>query len=125
VGVGNPIWNTFHYGHIFQISTDFEIFKIFQVKTGLTDLCSIRLIATIFSNRLELLFGQGVLHGALQTLHYNQLYIHQISPKIQEDMEFPRWPSVKQNLQKISLESVLYSSVWTLETNTSQAPYLL
>jgi hypothetical protein len=109
--VGNLIYNTFHYYNFFQISTDFEIFKTFQVKTGLTDLCSIGLIATIFSNRPELLFGQGVLHGALQTLHYNQLGMHQISLKTQEDVEFPRWLSVKQNLRKIScLESVLYSS---------------
>jgi hypothetical protein len=48
--VGNLIWNIFPYCNFFQISTDFEIFKRFQVKAGLTDLCSYRPIATLFSN---------------------------------------------------------------------------
>jgi hypothetical protein len=50
VDVGNPIWHIFHYCNIFQISTDFEIFKRFPVKAALTNLCSIRLIATNFPN---------------------------------------------------------------------------
>jgi hypothetical protein len=59
----------------FQISTDFEIFKRFQVKVGLANLCSYRLIATIFPNRPELHFGQEVLHGDLQSLHYDHKLI--------------------------------------------------
>jgi hypothetical protein len=27
--VGNPIWNNFHIGNLFQISTEFELIKIF------------------------------------------------------------------------------------------------
>jgi hypothetical protein len=34
--VENLIWNTFYYCNFFQISTDFEIFKRFQVKVSLT-----------------------------------------------------------------------------------------
>jgi hypothetical protein len=38
-------------------------------------------------------------------------------------MAFPNWLSVKQNLQKLpSLESMLYSRIWTLETNAYSAP---
>jgi hypothetical protein len=48
---------------------DFELIKRFQVKAGLIDLCSYSLIATLFPNRPELNFGQGVIHSDLQTLH--------------------------------------------------------
>jgi hypothetical protein len=37
---------------------DFEIFKRFRVKVGLTDLCSYRLIATPIANPGELHFGE-------------------------------------------------------------------
>jgi hypothetical protein len=62
--VGDPIWNTFYYCNIFQISTDFELFKRFRVKAELTELCSHSLIATPITNPPELHFGQ-VLHGDL------------------------------------------------------------
>jgi hypothetical protein len=55
--VGNLIYNTFHYCNFFQISTYFELFKRFQVKTGLTDLCSLSLIACLIAITPELLFG--------------------------------------------------------------------
>jgi hypothetical protein len=58
VEVGNTIWNTFSYYIFFQISMDFEIFKRFRVKAGLTDLCSYRLIATPIANPGELHFGE-------------------------------------------------------------------
>jgi hypothetical protein len=67
---------------------DFEIFKRFRVQAGLTDLFLNRLIATLFSNRLELHFGQGVLHGDLQSLHYHMVDMYKLSPNIQEVMEF-------------------------------------
>jgi hypothetical protein len=66
--VGNPIWNTFHYCNFFQISTIFELIKRFRVKADSTDLCSYRLIATNFANQPDLHFGQGLLHGDLQSL---------------------------------------------------------
>jgi hypothetical protein len=67
--VGNPIWNTFPYYIFFQIFTDFEIFKIFRVKAGLTDLCSYKLIATPIANPGELHFGEGVHGDDLQGLN--------------------------------------------------------
>jgi hypothetical protein len=33
--VGNPIWNTFYYCNFFQIFTNFELFKRFQVNVSL------------------------------------------------------------------------------------------
>jgi hypothetical protein len=79
-------------------------------------------MASRIANPPELLFGQEVIHGDIKCLHYHHLDVHQISLKIQEDVEFLRCLSVTQNLQKISsLESVLYSSVWTLETNNFRA----
>jgi hypothetical protein len=113
VEVGNPNWNTFNYYNIFQISTDFQLFKRFQVKAGLTDLCSYRLIATLFANLPELHFEQGVFHGYLQSLHYHMVDMHKLSPKIQEVMEFQIWLIVK-----LIREAGLHSSVWTLGTNT-------
>jgi hypothetical protein len=53
---------------VLQISTEFELFKRFQVKAGLTDLCSYRLISTLFPNQPELQFGQGVRLGDLQCM---------------------------------------------------------
>jgi hypothetical protein len=63
--VGNLIWNTLHYCNFFQIFTDFELFKRFEVKLSLTNLWSIKVLATAFANQPELKFGQGVLHSAL------------------------------------------------------------
>jgi hypothetical protein len=69
VEVTNPILNNFSYYNFFQISMDFEIMKIFQVKTSLTDLCSYMLIATPIANSSEFYFVQEVIHSDLQTLH--------------------------------------------------------
>jgi hypothetical protein len=51
---------------------------------------------------------------------YRLVDMHNVIPNIHEVMAFPNRLSVKENQQKLrSLESVLYSSFWTLETNTS------
>jgi hypothetical protein len=63
--VGNPIWNTFQYYNFFQFFTDFELFQRFRVKSSLTELWSISLVATAIETSPELKCGQGVLHGAL------------------------------------------------------------
>jgi hypothetical protein len=116
------IWNNFCNCNILRFSTDFELLKRFRVKAGLTDLCSYRLIVTLFPNQLELHFRQIVLHSDLQSFHYHLVDMHKLSPKIQDVMEFSRWLSVKQILQNsLSLEFVLYSSVCTFETNISRA----
>jgi hypothetical protein len=61
--VGNPIWNTFQYCNFFQIFTDFELFQRFRVKSSLTELWSISLVATAIETSPELKCGQGVLHA--------------------------------------------------------------
>jgi hypothetical protein len=98
VAVGNIIWNNFCYCNFIQISTDFELFKRFRVKSELTKLCSHRQIATPIVNPPELHFGQEMLHGDLQYLHYDLVDMHKLSPKIQEIMEFQRRLNVKQIL---------------------------
>jgi hypothetical protein len=55
--MGNPIWSIFHYCNFFQISTDFELFEKFQVKAGLIEMDSYKLIATPIANPTELHFG--------------------------------------------------------------------
>jgi hypothetical protein len=111
VEVGNPICNTFQYCNVFQISTNFELFKRFRVTAGLTEMCSHRLIATIIANRPELHFGQGVLHGDIKYLHYRLVDMHKLSPKIQEVIEFQRWLIVELIWEKLCLETGLYNYV--------------
>jgi hypothetical protein len=101
VEVVNQIWNTFHYYNSFQFSMDFELFKRFQVQVGLTEMCSYKLIAIPIANSGELHFGQGVFHCVLQSLYYNLVDMHKLTPNIQEVMAFPNWLNVKQNLQKL------------------------
>jgi hypothetical protein len=84
------IWNNFCYWHFFQISMDFELFKIFRVKIELTEICSNRLSATTIANPPELKFGQEVLHGGLQTLQYDLVAMHKRTPKIKEARDFQR-----------------------------------
>jgi hypothetical protein len=57
----------------------------------LTKLCSISLVATAIANPPELDCGQGVLHGALQMLHYYFIDMHKLTPKIQEVIAFTKW----------------------------------
>jgi hypothetical protein len=62
----------------------------------LTKLCSISLVATFIANPPELDCGQGVLHGALQTFHYDLIDMHNLTPKIQEVIAFTKWLTDKQ-----------------------------
>jgi hypothetical protein len=55
------------------------------------------LVATAIETSLELNCGQGVLHGALQPLHYDLIGMHKLTPKIHEVIAFTAWLSVKQN----------------------------
>ena len=98
--VEDPVWNTFCYWHFFQFSTDFELFKRFQVKFELTKLWSYKLIATAIANPPELQIQQGLLHGDLQGLHYAPADMHNRSHKVQEVMEFQTWLIVKLTLEK-------------------------
>jgi hypothetical protein len=65
----------------------------------LTELWSDMLIATLLANPPELHFGQEVLHGDLQYLHYDWFDMHNLSPQIGEVIEFQRTLSVKQFLE--------------------------
>jgi hypothetical protein len=56
----------------------------------LTKLWSIKLFATSIANPPELNFGRGVLHGALQILHYDLIDMHKLTPNIQEVMSFSK-----------------------------------
>jgi hypothetical protein len=70
------------------------------VKLDLTKLCSISLVATAIANSPELNCRQGVLHGALQTLHYDLIDMHKLNPKIQEVIAFTMSLTDKQIQQK-------------------------
>jgi hypothetical protein len=98
--VENLIWNTFYYHNFFQTYIDFELFKRFWVKPGLTDLCSYRPIATHFANLPELYFRQGVLHSDLKHLYYHLTDMHIQYLKIEEDIEFPKVLTIKQLHEK-------------------------
>ena len=104
MGVENQIWNTFHNWHFLQISIDFELFQRFYVKLDLTKLWSIKLIATAIANPPELNFGRGVLHAALQILHYDLIEMHKLTPNIQEVIAFTKWLSDKQILRNVLSE---------------------
>jgi hypothetical protein len=54
----------------------------------LKELWSDRLIEILISNAPELHFGQGLLHGDLQTLDYYMGDIYTLTTKIKEDIEF-------------------------------------
>jgi hypothetical protein len=87
----------------------------------LNELWSDMLIEILIANPSKLHFGQEMLHGDLQRLDYDlgdmDILIHQIK----EDIEFQRGLVIKLNLGKfLSLETESYSSIWTLETNTTR-----
>jgi hypothetical protein len=80
-------------------------------------LCSISLVATAIENSPELNCGQGVLHGALQTLNFDHIDMHKLTLKIQEVIAFTKWLTDKQiSAERASLESGLHSHLWTLGT---------
>jgi hypothetical protein len=78
------------------LQTDFELFQRFWVKSSLTELWSLSLVATAIETSPELHCGQGVLHGALWTLQYDHVDMHKLTPKIEEVIAFTKWLSAKQ-----------------------------
>jgi hypothetical protein len=67
-------------------------------------LCSIHLVATAIANPPEIRFGRGVLHDALQTLDYDLIDMHKLTPNIQEVLAFTKWLSDKQILRNVLSE---------------------
>jgi hypothetical protein len=62
---------------------------------------------------------KGLFDGDLHGLYYDLGYIHTLTLKIKEDIEFQIGINIKLNSRKFSsLETELISSVCTLETNT-------
>jgi hypothetical protein len=88
----------------------------------LTKLWSLKLFATAIETPPELNFGQGVFHCALQTLLYDLIDMHKLTPKIEEVIAFTKWLSDKQISAKRGLKSGLYSHLWTLQRNVFPAP---
>jgi hypothetical protein len=69
----------------------------------LTELWSIRLVATAIETSPELHCEQGVLHGALWTLHYDHVDMHKLTPKIEEVIALTKWLSDKQSSAKLAV----------------------
>jgi hypothetical protein len=75
------------------------------------------------TNPPELKLGQRVLLGSLCPFHSDLVNMHNLTPIVEEVMEFQRGLNVKLILENFaSLEISFPSSVWTLETNTCEPP---
>jgi hypothetical protein len=87
----------------------------------LKELWSDRLLEILIANPSKLHFGQEVLYCDLQGLDYDLGDLHTPYPNIEEDVEFTKVLIVKKKTRgKLpSLGAELYSSIYTLETNTS------
>jgi hypothetical protein len=111
------------FGTLFPIDTSSisHLFQRFRVKSSLTELWSISLVATAIGTSPELNCGQGVFHCSLQTFLYDHIDMHKLTPKIEEVISFTMWLSDKQISAKRGLESGLHSHIWTLGTNVSPA----
>jgi hypothetical protein len=59
-----------------------------------------RLIGTTIAIRPEHKPKQEVLHGGLQTLYYDLVGMHKLTPKIQEVMKFQTWLIAKLILEE-------------------------
>jgi hypothetical protein len=82
-------------------------------------LSSDRLVATLIANPPDLLLEEEVIHSDLETLHYDLGDMYKPTPEMEEDIGFQKEIIVKQFLKiLLSLETELYSSLWTLGTNT-------
>jgi hypothetical protein len=75
-------------------------------------LFSISLVATAIANSPELNCGQGVLHGALQTLHYDHIDMHKLTPNNQEVIAFTKWLTNKQIQQKRAVWNLGYIAIF-------------
>jgi hypothetical protein len=84
--VENQIWNTFHVGNFFQISTDFKLTQRFLANWE--ELWLDRLVEILISNAPELHFEQGFLHGDFQRFCYDLDDWYTLISKIKEDIEF-------------------------------------
>jgi hypothetical protein len=68
----------------------------------MTELWSISLVATAMETSPELQCRQGVLHGALWTLHYDHVDMHKLTPTIEEVIALTNWLTDKQFSAKLA-----------------------
>jgi hypothetical protein len=79
------------------------------MKSSLTELWSISLVSTAIETSPELHFGQGVVHGALWTLHYDHVDMHKLTPIIEEVIALTKWLTDKQSSAKLAK-----SEIWVM-----------
>jgi hypothetical protein len=73
------------------------------------------------TNPPEIKLEQGVLHGGLYPLHSDLFDMHNLTPTVEEVMEFQRGLNVKLTLKNfVSLKISFLSSIWTIEINIFQ-----
>jgi hypothetical protein len=78
-----------------------------------------RLFGILIANASEIHFGQGVPHYDLHILYYDLGYIHPLTLKIKEDIEFQIGLIIKLNTREnVKSETETYSPVLTPETDT-------
>jgi hypothetical protein len=73
---------------------------------------SLSLVATAIVYPPELNLGRGVLHGALQTLHYDLIDMHKLTAKIQEVITFTKWLSDKQTAKMCQVRNLDYIAIF-------------
>jgi hypothetical protein len=69
----------------------------------LTELWSISLVAAAIETSPGLQCGQGVLHGALWTMHYDHVDMHKLTPTIEEVIALTKWLTDKQFSGKLAV----------------------
>jgi hypothetical protein len=83
------------------------------------------LVVTAIETPSELNFGQGVFHCALQTLLYDLIDMHKLTPKIEEVIVFTKWLSDKQISAKRAVWNLGYIAIFgPLEQMSPQLPIL-
>jgi hypothetical protein len=91
----------------------------------LTKLWSLKLFATAIETPPDLNFGQGVFHCALQTLQYDLIDIHKLTPKIQEVIAFTKWLTDKQISAKRAVWNLGYIAIFGPLEQLSPQPQIL
>jgi hypothetical protein len=71
-------------------------------------------VVTAIETSPELHCGQGVLHGALWTLHYDHVDMHNLNPTIEEVIAFTKWLSDKQISAKRAVWNLGYMATFGL-----------
>jgi hypothetical protein len=93
------IWNNFHYWDFLSNFTDFYLNCRFPFRFEFLGSWSLKeFVSTSITSPLYKR-GQNVLHDGLQSLLFHLSYMHALTPKIGEGIEFQKGLSVKQFLE--------------------------